>query len=229
MKVAIHQPEHLPWLGFFNKMSMADIYVIFDDVQFEKNNFQNRNRIMGTNGPQWLGIPVNLSGHATDKINEITIAREANPKWATKYLNTIRFSYCKHPYFQEYFPFFEDLFAKDYKYLIEVNEKIIFYFADLLKIQPKFVKSSEISKEGSKSDLVLFICKYLNADTYISGTGARGYLHEDAFNKVGINVVYQNFNHPVYGQYNRDNFTWYLSTLDLLFNVGAKKARELIV
>ena len=71
MKVAIHQPEHLPWLGFFNKMSMADIYVIFDDVQFEKNNFQNRNRIMGTNGPQWLGIPVNLSGHATDKINEI--------------------------------------------------------------------------------------------------------------------------------------------------------------
>lgn len=229
MVLTIHQPEHLPWSGYFHKMNMADTYLIYDDVQFEKNNFQNRNRIMGTNGPQWLNVPVNLSGHSKDKINEITIANDSNPKWAKKYLTTLQYSYSRHPYFEEYMPFFDELLKIRHNSLCELNIKIIKYFADLLHIEPTFELSSNVKREGSKSDQILSICKNMNADTYIAGPSGRNYLNEKSFTDAGIRVIYQEYRHPVYTQYKQNDFVPYMSVMDMLFNVGAELARELIV
>lgn len=229
MVLTIHQPEHLPWSGYYHKMNMADTYLLYDDVQFEKNNFQNRNRIMGTNGVQWINVPINLSGHTKDKINEITIANGSNPKWAKKYLTTLRYSYSKHPYFDDYMPFFDELYSRQHENLCSLNIEIIKYFAKLLQIEPRFEMSSNVEREGSKSDQILSICKNMNADTYIAGPSGRDYLNEKSFFDAGIKIIYQEYKHPKYEQYKRDNFTPYLSVIDMLFNVGAEHARELIV
>lgn len=229
MILTIHQPEHLPWCGYFNKMSMADTYLLYDDVQFEKNNFQNRNRIMGTNGAQWINVPVNLSGHTKDKINEITIANQSNPKWAKKYLTTLQCSYSRYPFYDEFMPFFDELLNSNHDNLCDLNLKIIYYLAGVLDIKPKFMKSSNVEREGKKNDQILSICKNLNADTYIAGASGKNYLDEKAFINAGIKVIYQDFKHPIYSQFKKEEFTPYLSVIDMLFNIGKEEARELIV
>ena len=228
MVLSIHQPEHLPWLGFFNKMSMADVYVILDNVQYVKGNYQNRNRIMGTNGPQWINVPVNNKGRLESTILDMTFADRYNPNWRKKYLQTIYCSYHKYPYFNDYYPYFEKLMKKPYDHLYDFNADIIFYFADILEIRPKFIRASDIDTSGKKSDLVLSICKNLNADVYISGEGGKHYMHLNDFAEAGIDVVFQKYEHPVYIQKTGRNFEPYLSTLDLLFNVSLDEAKTLV-
>lgn len=228
MIITIHQPEHLPWIGFFNKMSMADVYVILDDVQYEKSNYQSRNRIMGTNGPQWINVPVKSKGALNTLIKDIEIAEQTNPNWRKKYLNTLYLSYRKYPYFDKHFAFFEELLKGSTKRLYDINEKIIFYFADILNIHPQFVRSSELTKEGKKSDLVLSICKTLEAQTYISGAGGRHYMDLGKFEEAGIDVIFQEYEHPVYMQHTNHNFEPYLSVLDLLMNVSDEEARDIV-
>ena len=226
MQVTIHQPEHLPWLGFFNKMAKADTYVILDNVQYRKGYFQNRNKILGTNGEQWISVPVQGKGRMDSTILDMQIAEERNPKWRRKYLNTLYLSYRNHPYFSLHFPFFEGLMEKNIMSLRDFNLEIIYYFADFLDIHPKFVKASDLSIEGKKSDLVLSICKNLGADTYISGPSGADYMKLEDFEREGIAVTFQHFIHPVYPQLHTEEFIPYLSTLDLLFNcdqAGAKK------
>jgi hypothetical protein len=159
MVLTIHQPEHLPWLGYYNKMATADKFVILDGVQFRKNYFQNRNRVMGSNGAQWLVVPVELTKHSEDRICDMKIANTANPKWREKYLRTIEYGYKKHPYFNDIFPFFEDLLSQNHELLCDFNLKIIMYFADLLNIHPEFVKSSDLKATGLKTDLIFNICQ----------------------------------------------------------------------
>lgn len=226
--VTIHQPEHLPWLGFFNKMSMADVYVILDDVQYKKNNYQNRNRIMGTNGPQWLSVPVVNKGRMDTTILDIRTDDQTNPVWRKKYLNTIMLSYKKKPFFDEHYTFIEDVLNKPYHTIYEINVEIIFHYAELLDIHPKFIRSSEMKTKGKKSDLVLSICKSLNAGTYISGEAGREYMHLEDFNNAGIKVVFQEYDHPTYDQHTKLDFAPYMSTMDLLMNVPIEEARGLV-
>lgn len=228
MIVTIHQPEHLPWLGFFNKMASAEIFVILDNVQYRKNYFQNRNRIRGSNGPQWIGIPVETKGHMDVNICDIKVAEKTNPKWKEKYLRTIEYGYCKHPYFKEYFSFFEQLMSGADTRLMDYNLKIIFHFAELLGLHPNFIMASSLGVQGSKTDLIYDICEKLGASTYVSGPSGRDYLNIDVFQKRGIEVVYNDFIHPNYKQHKEENFTPYLSILDLFMNIGACNAKELV-
>jgi hypothetical protein len=228
MVVTIHQPEHLPWLGFFNKMSMADVYVILDNVQYVKGNYQNRNRIIGTNGPQWIFVPVNNKGRMESTILDMTFADETNSTWRKKYLNTLYCSYHKYPYFEKYYAYFEELMAKNYTHLCDFNLDIIFYFAELLEIKPQFIRASELETSGKKSDLVLSICKAVNADVYISGEGGRHYMKLDDYEQAGIDVVFQKYKHPEYVQHTGKPFEPYMSVLDLLFNVDIEEAKGLV-
>lgn len=228
MILTIHQPEHLPWLGFFNKMAFAEQYVLLDGVQYRKNYFQNRNQILGTNGKQWLSVPVEQTGHSGERICDIRIANDSNPKWKEKYIRTIKLSYCKHPFFNDIYPFFEGLLNKEYSFLVDFNLEIIFYFCDVLNIHPKFVRSSALKSNGLKSDLILSICRELNADTYIAGPSGRDYLKVDDFVKSGIKVLYNDFVHPTYEQKNKGAFVPYLSILDLLMNVDNETARRIV-
>lgn len=228
MKVTIHQPEHLPWLGFFNKMSKADVFIILDNVQFRKNYFQNRNKIMGTNGPQWLTVPVLGRGHMECTIKDMNIVNDNNSKWEKKYFDSIYFSYKKYPYFNEYISFFENLLHKEHNNICELNIEIIMFIANVLNICPTFIKASTLNVIGTNSDLILNLCSAVGAETYISGPSGRDYLKVNDFTQNHIDIIYNDYIHPNYPQKTTSEFVPFLSTIDLLFNVGSETALEII-
>lgn len=230
MIITIHQPEHLPWLGLLNKIAKADKFVVLDSVQYEKNYFQNRNRILGTNGVQWLSVPVSNKGHMDGSIASTLIANDPkNAKWRTKYLQTVKQSYGKYPYFNDVFPILEEAFAIETDYLYDVNFYIIKSFCDKLDIHPEYVRSSELNVDGLKSDLILDICKATNADIYIAGPSGRDYLNMKSFEDAGITVKFNDYHHPAYPQRRTDEFVSHLSALDLFMNVGFAEAKRIIM
>lgn len=229
MIVTIHQPEHLPWLGFFNKLAKADVFVILDSVQFEKNYFQNRNRIVGSNGVQYVGIPVNTSGHMEGTIATTQAATRSNPKWRNKYLSTIRQSYSRHPYFNEVFPIVEHTLNLPSDNICEINMAIFQAFSEKMGFFPTYIRSSQMKASGMKSDLILNICQELNADTYIAGPSGRNYLNMQSFADAGIQVVFNDYHHPQYFQMRTAEFVPYMSSLDLFMNVGFEKGRQIIM
>ena len=230
MIITIHQPEHLPWLGLFNKMAKAEKYVILDSVQYEKNYFQNRNRILGTNGVQWLSVPVSNKGHMDSSIAETRIADDQkNSRWREKYLQTVRMSYGKYPYFNDVFPLLEKAVSTDSNYLYDINMAIIVSFNEALDIHPEYVRSRDLGVEGLKSDLILDINKKAGADVYIAGPSGRDYLNMDSFAQAGIKVVFNDYHHPSYPQRKTAEFVSHLSALDLFMNVGFKEAKRIIM
>ncbi len=214
MKIAIHQPEHLPYLGFLYKMSQSDIFVLLDDVQFQKNGFQNRNRIKTSQGPQWITVPVLHS--FGQKINEVRIDNRND--WKKKHLQSFVANYAKAPYFAAYFPMLQEIYAHSWNLLCELNIALIEFFAKELGIKTKIVRSSSLLKQGEKNDLLISICQNLPATCYLSGMGA-AYLDVSLFQKNNIPVEYTNFKHPQYSQLYGE-FLPNMSALDLLMNCG---------
>lgn len=229
MIITIHQPEHLPWLGFFNKLSKADIFVILDSVPFRKNYFQNRNKIIGSNGVQYIGIPTVNVGHIDGTIATTKIAVLGNSKWKTKYLNTIMMSYSKYPYYNEVFPILEKDINMDTEFIADINIAIFTDFAKQLGFVPEYIRSSTLNISGSKSDLILDICKVLGAEVYIAGPSGRDYLNMQSFSDSKIKVVFNDFKHPEYPQRKTKQFLPFLSALDLFMNCGFEKSREIIL
>lgn len=230
MIITIHQPEHLPWLGLFNKIAKAEQFVILDSVQFEKNYFQNRNKILGTNGVQWISIPISNKGHMDGSIATTMIADDPkNQKWKEKYLQTIKYSYGKHPFFNDVYPVLETALNTDSKFFCEINIAIIKAFCEKLDINPVYVRSSELNVDGLKSDLILDICKEMKATVYIAGPSGRDYLDIDSFEKENIKVVFNDYHHPEYPQRKTDEFVSHLSTLDLFMNVGFTEGKRIIM
>ena len=229
MITTIHQPEHLPWLGYFNKMAKAEKYVILDNVPFRKNYVQNRNRILGTNGVQWLGVPVLTEGHIEGTIKTTRIANELQPKWKDKYLKTIEYSYKKHPFYEEVFSDIYSVINNEWEYISDLNVELFKLFAKNMDIQPEFVFASDLDVCGNKSDLILDICKKTNTDTYIAGPSGRKYLDIQSFKDAGIEVVYNDYTHPEYAQRKVPEFVSHLSSIDLFMNQGYNKAYEIIM
>ena len=230
MIITIHQPEHLPWLGLFNKIAKAEKFVILDSVQYEKNYFQNRNRILGTNGVQWISIPVSNKGHMDGSIATTLIATDPkNAKWKEKYLQTVIQSYKKYPFFNEVFPLLESALNTETEYFCEINMAIIRSFCDALDIHPEYVRSSKMDVDGLKSDLILDICRKAGADVYIAGPSGRDYLDMDSFAKEGIKVYFNDYDHPEYPQRRTEEFVSHLSALDLFMNVGFEQGKKVIM
>ncbi len=221
MKIAIHQPEHLPYLGFMYKMSQCDVFVLLDDVQFQKNGFQNRNRIKTPQGAQWITVPVLHS--FGQKINEVRIDNRND--WRRKHLQSFRANYAKAPYFEKYFPLLKEIYAREWGLLCELNIVLIELFARMMGIEVKLVRSSSLQKAGEKNELLVSICKSVGADTYISGMGA-GYLDVSLFQKNKIEVEYTNFKSPEYPQ-GHTPFLPNMSALDLLMNCGSQSGNIL--
>ncbi len=228
MIVAIHQPEHLPWLGFFNKMMNADKLVILDNVQYRKRYFQNRNQILVNGEKKYIGVPVNIDNYREKTIADMQIYSDSEVPWKNKYLKTIEYNYKHHPFFEEYFPFFENLLGEDIASLYEFNMEIIRYFAQKLGIDTKIVKASELFPSGEKSDLILDIAKKSSADVYLSGPSGRDYMDLEKYEKERMGVWFNDFEHPIYMQKGTEQFIPYLSTLDLLMNIGEKQGRSIL-
>lgn len=223
MVVTIHQPEHLPWLGFFHKMAHCDVYVVLDSVQFTKNNYQNRNRLIDQNGVVfWSTVPIRMEGHTDKRITDMEF--DNNQPWPRKTWARILGAYRRHPYFNALAPELESIFMGGHKRLVSLNLDLIEYLRRKLGIGVPMVRSSAMVVEGNRSELLLSICKSLGADTYLSGPSGRDYLDASLFSASGIAIDYHSFKHPTYSA---PIFQPYLSTLDLLFNHGPK-SREIL-
>lgn len=218
MLITIHQPEHLPWLGFFHKINQADTFVILDSVQFRKNYFQNRNKIRTVNGWSWLTVPVKKNLDTI--IKDVKIDNTKNT-WRKKCWDSIFYSYKKAPFFDSYSPEFESIFQTPWENLCEMNITIIKKVLKMLSLEPEILRSSEMGINEKGSDLILNICKKTGAATYISGISGKDYLKPQDFRDAGINVTFQEFYHPIYRQM-YEPFISCMSVLDLLFNHGEK-------
>ena len=224
MIASIHQPNYLPWLGYFNKIVRSDVFVIFDDVQFpigKKGFFGNRNQIKTNSGQLWLTVPV-LDRSKCKNFNEIKINYNG---WNEKHVKNIENFYRKSPYFDLYYEDIKNLLLQEYDNFSELSTKLITYFMNVLDINTKIMHSSEICKDVDLTgmDKIFYILEQLKADTYISsdGPGSRRYIKEEDFNDKNIKLIWQNFEHPTYKQMHGD-FISHLSIIDLLFNCGDK-------
>jgi len=216
MIVTIHQPEHMPWLGFFHKIAQADVYVLLDNVQFTKNNWQNRNRFIDRYGKLfWLSVPVIMKGHTNKLFKDMLIANNLN--WKRKYWGRLFDAYCKHKYFKVYeSELYNILVSSDYEFLFDLNYEIIQFFCRQLKINTKIIRASALNVHGKQSALLAMICTELGASVYLSGPSGRDYLDVSLFKNNNIDVQFHHFINQKYTMMDGHN----LSTLDLLFNHG---------
>ena len=218
-----HQPNYLPYLGFFDKIAKSDAFFILDDAQFSKEDFHNRNRIKTREGPKWLTIPVEKQKTPLNETairNDILISRM---EWEKYHPMLIKQSYSNTDFFKEYFPSLERLYASaanDTKNLSENNMLFIDYLCDIFRIKVPKIRSSTLGIETKRTERIIDICKALHADTYLGGDGAKNYLDEKLFEDNSIKLVYQNYKHPVYPQKNGD-FISNMAAIDYIFNCGA--------
>lgn len=236
--VAIHQPEHLPWLGFLDKASRADRFVLLDHVQYRRRYFQNRNRIRSPEGPLWLTVPVRNKGRYEQPICEVEIDNQTEPRWRERCMKSLRHCYAQAPHFTEHAGFFEELYRRTWDKLLDLNEAILRYLFEAFSVQAEVERSSSLRAVSApsagighpvphqKGDLILEICRRLGATTYLSGISGREYLDVGKFREAGIEVRFQEFHHPIYPQL-REPFLPCMSAVDLLFNHGPQSARIL--
>jgi hypothetical protein len=225
MILTAHQPAYLPWLGLIHKITVSDIYVYLDSVQFEKNSFTNRNKIKTAVGSIWLTVPVFLKDHTKKTIKDIEIDNSKN--WQESHWKSILLNYKKAPFFNKYANFFEDVYKKEWRYLTDLNEYMLKWFLKELGIKVKYYKASELGFKGHKTNLVLDMCKKLKADLYVFGTLGKDYAKEADFTKENIKIYFQDYKHPVYPQLHGD-FIPNLSIIDLLFKCGDKSLEILM-
>lgn len=224
MIVTIHQPYYLPYLGFFHKVLKSDIFVFLDNAQYEKGNFYNRNKINTNSGEALLTVPVSLDGHQI-RINEVKIQ---NNKWQKKHHKSIVQSYQKSPYFKEHENFLDDCYLnRTWKKLDELNIFMFKYYLEYLEVDIPIFKTSQMDIKSDKTERLKDICKNLDATTYLSGPSGKKYLDETIFKQEKIDILYQNFKHPIYKTIHK-NFVPYLSILDLLMNEG-KNSKKIIL
>lgn len=216
MIMSAHQPAYLPWLGYFDKIKRSDVFVFLDTVQYEKNSFTNRNKIKTKDGSLWLSIPVIKIDHFEKIMSEMPIDKKSH--WQRKHLNSIQMSYSKAPRFKELFPKLQDLYSKDYDYLVDVAWDHLMFWLELLDIHTPVIKSSSFDIHSKKSDLVFDLCKAVQADHYISGALGRDYMDIEKFADAGIQVEFQDYHHPVYEQLFGD-FSPNMGIVDLAMNV----------
>ncbi len=217
MKCAIHQPQFLPWLGHFQKIAMADVFVFLDNVQFQKNEYQNRNRIPAPDGWQWLTVPV--SHRFGDAIRDVRIA--TGRPWRRKILGAVQHAYGGTPYFALYYPALQELLARDWTELAALNIASVSWLMSAFGIATRTVTASTLEGlETDRTGRLVDICRAVGADTYVSGSLAQRYLDVDQFARAGIRVEFQQYDHPVYPQANGEQFLSHMSAIDGLFNCG---------
>ena len=220
--LAVLQPGYLPWLGFFDQVLRSDVFVVYDDVQFDKHGWRNRNRVKSPTGPVWLTVPILHKGLGWQKILDVKINNETN--WARKHLNTIRQLYARAPFIDRYYPDLELVLTQPWEQLIDLDLELIRLLCGWLKVDTAIVRSSELAIEGDRSERLLHFCRHFGVQRYLSGSSARDYLDVGLFSANGIEVEWQDYAHPVYPQLHGE-FVPYLSVIDLLFNCGDESRR----
>jgi len=218
--VTIHQPNYLPWLGFFSKVKKSECFVILDNVEYTKNCVINRNRIRTMRGWCYLTIPIEKK-YYNSGICDVKLPEDN--RWQKNHWKSIEANYSKAEYFNSYRDFFYGLYRENLDFLWQINEKIIIYLMDCFGINVEIVKASslDINPKLRKTDLLIEVLKNVGAETYISGPSGRGYLEPKEFRDSHIYFEFFEFTHPVYKQ-RYPRFEPGMAAIDLLFNLGEK-------
>ena len=214
--VGIHQPNYIPWLGYFFKIAKSDIFVFLDDAQYSNNGSHNYHNIKTPQGKLRLKIPVEYK--LGNKINEVRTKDELD--WKKDHLNKIQLNYKRAPFYDEIYNDFEFILIKKYNNLSELNIELIKFICLKFNITTKFINSSDLNLISNKEEKVLDICSALNATTYLSGVGAKAYQKEDNFLKKNIILRYSEFKPKPYKQLWNSNFLISVSIIDFLMNYG---------
>jgi len=215
-KVIIHQPYYLAYPGFFHKLTLGSIYVIMDDVQYDKR-FTNRNRIITNDGWTWLTVPINKA-HKFSLNMEVEINNELD--WRQLHWKKIYHSYKNSSFFINYKDFFENVYKKSWNMLFDLDFEIMKQIIDWLGIKIEIIRESELKVNTSSTQRLIDVCKKVGGDTYVSGLGGKNYMEETLFEKNNIKLEYQNYHHPKYPQRMSKEFIPDLSVIDMLFNIG---------
>jgi hypothetical protein len=226
MTIGILQPGYLPWLGFFEQIYKSDVFVVYDDVQYDKEGWRNRNRIKTANGIQWLTVPVYVKLSDCPLIMDVKIDNKSD--WRKKHLNSIKMSYSKAPFFKDYINIFEEAYTAQWDLIVDIDMFFILKLAACLGMEDKkIVRSSTLGISGDRDNRLISICKELGADTFYEGAAGKNYIDVDYFARNGVKVEFQEYTHPVYKQLYGD-FVPYLSVIDLLFNHGQESMDILV-
>lgn len=226
----IHQPPFAPWLGIAESMLVCDVFVVYDDVQFEQGGWQNRNKIKTGNGPAWLTVPIRIKGKFGQVLREVEIAEEFNP---TKMLRTIEMNYGRAPFFSAHFPGFVGVLSEPETHLVPLNVKLLEYLKQALDAKCEFIYSSSLTiGQATKTVKLVRILEATNCDTLYSGSGTKTYYDDAEFRRHNMQVVWHEYEkrHAVYPQqYMKQGFIPGLCFLDMLFNCGGEAMREILL
>lgn len=227
--VAIHQPNFFPWLGYFNKIARADVFIILDTVQFPKTggSWLNRVQLVLDGERKWATMPINRSYHGVRTINEMQIADDG--RWREKFLRSISINYRRAPFFDDVFPSLSELVNRREASLAAFNRAAIMSVLDRLELERgKIIDSSSLHAQGSGTDLLVELVRVVGGTSYLCGGGASGYQEDEKFAAAGLELVYQDYCHPVYPQAATHEFVAGLSIIDALMNCSWSGTRKLL-
>lgn len=216
--ILITQSNYIPWKGYFDLINLADEFVIYDDMQYTKRDWRNRNKIKTPQGLLWLSVPVQVKGKFDQKICETEIA---GTEWSVQHWKTIVQNYAKAPFFNQFKDPFEEIYTrKTFKYLSELNYALLKAACSALKIECNFRWSSDFTLAEERTERLVNICKDLNGTKYITGPAAKAYMDENMFADAGVTLEYFDYSgytpyHQLHGEFAHD-----VSVLDLIFNEG---------
>lgn len=222
MTLLIHQPEFLQYIGFWNRLSKADVFVALDTATYQKHGFMKRNKIKTAKGWQWFGVPLQHESSFT-QIKDLLI--DNSKPWREQQLALLEQNYRKAPYFSQYFPWFKEVISQPRERMIDLIMKFLQDASSFLEIKAKIIRASELKAQSKATELLVNICKELGADTYLAGPGQRegreGYMEPEKFEQAGIKLQINGFAHPEYKQqFMEQGFLPYMSVIDLFFNEG---------
>lgn len=218
-KVAILQSNYIPWKGYFDLINMVDEFILYDDMQYTRRDWRNRNKIKTFNGIKWLTIPVDVKGKFYQKINEAVVM---DHKWPVEHWRTIHMNYARAPYFKEFAPLFEDLYhqAAELDHLSDINYLFLTNICNILGIKTKITWSSDYQLAEGKTERLVELVKSAGGGYYLSGPAAKDYIVDECFENAGVQLEYMNYdNYPEYPQLHGE-FVHEVSILDLIFQEG---------
>jgi len=220
--VGIHQPNYLPWIGYFHKIYASDLFVLLDDVEYTSGSWINRNRIKTPDGWTWLTVPVTDSQMP---IHDVRIASGEN--WREEHKKSLQHNYGGAEYFDQWEPFLRDTYDRKWSHLSRLNRHLLETICERVGIEHEFVLSSNFDVDATASERLATICGKLDADVYLCGMGADEYMNESVFETQRVAVEYQSFDHPTYEQ-RFGEFVPKLTFLDACLNLGGDGARSLL-
>lgn len=213
------QPSYLPWRGYFDLIDRADVFVFYDDVQYDKHGWRNRNRIKTAQGPAWITVPVHSRGAVETGTPIAAIEVDHRRDWVRSHLETLRHAYRRQPFYARYAPLLASILERRQPLLADLTIELTIALARELGSTARFVRSSEMPLQGSKNDRLLDVLGRVGATRYISGPSAREYIAPERFASAGIALEYITYDYPEYAQAHPP-YEPAVSIVDTLFTLG---------